>query len=114
MRGSEPGYASGEAGRPVARGNRAGRGGVFRPLGERQTVSRVRSIVGVAGDDVARLLPDLLGAGVAIMLAPTSDGGACSVTVFDGDDKSRTYCSSPEEFAEALGAVRDYLASRRP
>ncbi len=55
-------------------------------------------------------LDALLKAGCAIILGQTRDGGALVVTVLDGDDRHRTYCSSEEELDEAIIALTTMYA----
>jgi hypothetical protein len=98
-------YAS--FGRPgQSPGKRDGRGGAFAPLRGSKPLDRVDSIVNVASDDLGKVVQLALRSGVAVMFASTSDRGAVSVTVFAGDDKSRSYCSDAEEFADSLLAVQ--------
>jgi hypothetical protein len=47
----------------------------------------------------------VLRAGCALMLGHTRDGGALVITVLDGDDRHRTYCSNDEELDAAVRAL---------
>jgi hypothetical protein len=47
----------------------------------------------------------VLRAECAIILGRTRDGGAVVLTILDGEDRHRTYCSNPSELSEALRAV---------
>jgi len=46
-------------------------------------------------------------AGMGLLIAPTSDAGAISVTLYDGQDRYKSYASTAEEFAVLLETVRD-------
>lgn len=46
-------------------------------------------------------------AGCALMLGSTRDGGAMVLTILDGDDRHRTYCSNDVELQEAFDAIVD-------
>lgn len=91
----------------------AGRGSNFRPL-----VQRGAGSVGIDRfkDVAATLWLDAiygsLGAGTGLLVSATSDGGAISITLYEGTERSRSYASSAEELAEVLAAVRD--RSQRP
>jgi len=43
--------------------------------------------------------------GAAIMLGRTSDGGALSICILDGDSKIKEYPHTAEELAETLDAI---------
>ncbi len=47
----------------------------------------------------------LLG-GAAIMLGSTRDGGAVVITVFDGEQRHRTYCSNDRELENAVESLQ--------
>jgi hypothetical protein len=68
---------------------------------------RVASIVEVPDLVWLAAIKTTLVAGLGLMLASTSDGGAVSLTLYDGDERRRSYASSPEELVAALEAVRD-------
>ncbi len=90
-----------------ATNRRPGRGDNFRPLGKRPSVPRVEDITRVEAAAVGSTVVAALRAGLAVMFATTSDGGAVSVTLFDGDDRFRTYCVNDEELADALASISD-------
>src|SRR6266511_261811 len=86
--------------------DRAGRGASFRPLLDKRP--------GRAGSaDLDQIDPGVflaacqaaLRSGIGFLLAPTSDGGAISVTVYEGENRSRAYCASSEEFQRAIEAM---------
>jgi hypothetical protein len=56
------------------------------------------SALGVALDKV-------LGAGCAILLGRTRDGGALVLTVLDGELRHRTYCSTSTELEQAISSL---------
>jgi|SRR5687768_17234307 len=47
----------------------------------------------------------VLKAGCAVIIGTTRDGGALVITILDGDDRHRTYCSNVQELAEACEAM---------
>lgn len=49
----------------------------------------------------------LLDAGCAIIIGRTRDGGAVVLTVLDGDERHRTYCSTEVELDNAIAAISD-------
>lgn len=51
-------------------------------------------------DAIGRWVARLCDAGYGIVLGKTSDGGALSVTILDGDDRYRDYPSSVEDFED--------------
>jgi hypothetical protein len=80
----------------------------FKPLRDRaDTTPRVGVIVGVSPNELLDAVGRVLCSGCAILFSPTSDGGAVSITVYHGDDRSRDYASSAEEFATSLTLASD-------
>jgi len=49
----------------------------------------------------------IIRAGCAILLGQTRDGGALVLTILDGDNRHRTYCSTQEELDAAFNALWD-------
>ena len=92
-------------------GSRPGRGGAFKPLVARP---QGRSIYGMLADTDSGLWVETIGrtldSGAALLLSPTSDGGAFSVTLLDGDDRSRSYCATSDEVTACLQAVLAHVA----
>jgi len=41
----------------------------------------------------------------AIIIGATRDGGAVVLTILDGPDRHRTYCSTPDELDEAISEI---------
>jgi hypothetical protein len=87
---------------------RPGRGGNFKQLGNRRDASpKTAQILGIPAQDLMDALAVAFASGCAVLMSPTSDGGAVSVTLYAGDQRHRAYATSAEEFAETLLAVRD-------
>jgi hypothetical protein len=105
-----PQYANDTYNRAFATG---GRGSPLRPLlDKRAAQGRVVENLGGADDDFGTATVSALTAGLGILYALTGDGGAISVTVYDGDDRLRSYASTGEELKEVLDAVRDHAMAR--
>jgi hypothetical protein len=102
----EPASYSGRLARRISDGGAPRRGGNFRPLVRRSATRRIDDILQVEPGLLAECLLGALAGGRGVLLASTFDGGALSVTVYDGDDRLRTYCASAEEFTDALCALR--------
>lgn len=88
--------------------DRTGRGGSLRPLVDRRADQhRVETITDVAPAQLSTCLRAALMGGIGVLLSPTSDGGAVSVTAYAGRQRSRSYCADREEYADALQALAD-------
>lgn len=92
-----------------------GRGGSLRSLKSRRTeTGRAVSTLERLGKPLGEAVIRQVLSGRGVLLAQTSDGGALSITVYDGDDRERAYPSSPEELEaliealDALPGTRDY------
>lgn len=101
MRGTEP-----------ASSRLLGRGSRLRPLVDRRGgrpgmdwVKDVDSQLWMAA------IIGCLDAGVGVLLSRTSDGGAVSITIYEGDERSRSYAVTADELTELLAAVRDRASS---
>jgi hypothetical protein len=80
----------------------------FKPLRSKErATARTGDILSIPSDDLANAIGLILTSGCALLLSPTSDGGALSVCVYVGDQKHKGYATSAEEFAELLMDVRD-------
>lgn len=55
-----------------------------------------------------------LAAGAGVLLTHTRDGGALAITILDGSEKLKTYCSSKEQLSEAALAIRRRYKSDTP
>lgn len=109
----EPASYQGRLARTLSGGNAPGRGGRFRQLVPRGSTNRLAGILEVDPALFSECILSALAAGRGVLLASTSDGGALNVTLFEGDERSRTYASTPEEFSEALIALRGASEARR-
>jgi len=88
--------------------NRGGRGASFRPLVDRRREDGQRcQLSGPNREHLWSAVGLAVDVGLAVLIARTSDGGAVSITLYDGDDRSRTYCSDDAELAAAAEAIRD-------
>lgn len=90
-----------------------GKGGNFQtranPFGERVSKGSAPELASIA---MATQAVDItLKAGCAVMFGHTRDGGAICITILDGDDRHRTYCSSEEELDQALTRMSEMYAS---
>jgi hypothetical protein len=92
---------------------RSGRGALFRPLRDRRTGGADRPQLHTSSASVlSTIVGSALSAGLGILIAYTSDGGALSITTYDGDDRDRTYCASPEELEQVAEVLLDVASSR--
>jgi hypothetical protein len=90
-----------------------GRGGNFRDLGGKHDVTpRVAEIVSLSPAVFMESVALALTQSCGVLLSPTSDGGAVSIIIYDGDERYRTYASNREEFADAISAVRDHAEAK--
>jgi hypothetical protein len=64
------------------------------------TAPDLRECVGMAG-----AIENLLRAGCAIIIGRTRDGGANVLTVLDGDNRHKTYCSNADELDDAFRQI---------
>lgn len=85
-----------------------GKGGRFRSLIDRRgAIPRVEQFTSGSDSELGTAVLACLLSGRGLLLAPTSDGGALSCTVYEGDERSRSYASSAEEYREILEALTD-------
>lgn len=56
---------------------------------------------------IGRALEKVLQAGCAIIIGRTRDNGAVVLTILDGDQRHRTYCSNDLELDQAFTAIID-------
>ena len=90
--------------RPPRPPDRGGRGFVF---GEGEGSDRVAEIVGPHAAELGRTVSVAVAAGYAVMVSPTSDGGAVGLHIWLGQRKDQTYSNTPEAFASALQRLHD-------
>lgn len=57
--------------------------------------------------NLGKALQVLIAAGCACILGGTRDGGAMVVTILDGEQRHRTYCSTSEELADAFSRIEE-------
>jgi hypothetical protein len=80
----------------------------FKPLRDRADAEpRVGQIMGIDPKVLHHALGVVLSSGCAILLSPTGDGGALSITVYHGDDRSRDYVASADELVQSLSLATD-------
>lgn len=92
---------------------RNGRGGGFKPLPGFEKHMRQPADVGdLVTSEGLDALSRAVGAGLGILVSLTSDGGALSVTIYDGEQVYRSYAANFEE-AIALWKAVDEAADRR-
>ena len=85
-----------------------GRGANFKSLVDRREAGpRLNVILGTTQEVMGNALHAVLMGGMGVLIAPTSDKGAISVTLYDGDERLRSYASSPDEWKAILSALTD-------
>jgi hypothetical protein len=84
-----------------------GKGGLFdtrpNPFGYQKGTHIAPTLT--ESDNLGRVFDAVCGNGCALILGHTRDGGALVITVLDGDQRHRTYCSNDNELAGALDAL---------
>jgi len=101
MRGSE------DAGGWPGQRQQLGRGANFKPLPDFRTrrgaeVRLGESDQGLGWDALCSAVDD----GLGVLMARTSDGGAISVTVYQGTERHRTYCTSDADINDMWRALK--------
>lgn len=85
-----------------------GRGAQFKSLVDRQDSGpRLSTILSDSSEQTAAAIHAAVLGGLGVLIASTSDGGAISVTVYQGDERLRSYASSRDEWMGILEALRD-------
>ena len=80
----------------------------FKPLlDERTRPTRLAELLHGTDSVLGETVRLALESGCGLLLSPTRDGGAISVTLYVGDDRFRGYAASPEELAALLDRVAD-------
>lgn len=74
--------------------------------------TRLPAITNGAAGALGAAIIDCVCAGIGVLIAGTSDGGALSVTTYDGDERSRAYVTSPDQLTVVLDALLDLAASK--
>lgn len=62
----------------------------------------------IEAEDIGRFVQRATSQGLAVILGVTSDGGACSVTILDGDERIREWPSSLDDW----NALHTWLSTR--
>jgi len=73
------------------------------PFASSKNVGHAPSLGDIPDFGVA--LDKVLAQGCAVLVGTTRDGGALVLTVLDGDQRHRTYCSNYDELAAAVKAL---------
>lgn len=85
-----------------------GRGAQFKSLVDRQDSGpRLTSILSESSQETSAAIHAAVLGGLGVLIASTSDGGAISVTVYQGDERLRSYASNRDEWMGILEALRD-------
>jgi len=66
----------------------------------------------IPASDVGELIQLVAGQGAAIICGVTSDGGALSITILDGDERLRDWPSNIDEYSSFVDWARDTFAVR--
>lgn len=86
----------------------SGRGASFKSLVDRQQSGpRLNLILEGTQEQLGNAVHAALMGGLGVLIAATSDQGAISVTVYDGDERMRSYASSADEWKACLEALTD-------
>lgn len=84
-----------------------GKGGSFatrlNPFKEPTVVNSAPDLAEVSG--LGASIDVLLRAGCALIVGRTRDGGALVLTILDGPQRHRTYCSTVDELDEAITSI---------
>jgi len=94
----------------MPRKQESGKGGNFdtRPNPFQGSQNRPKTIADYTEvPNLGKALQVLIQAGCACILGGTRDGGAMVVTILDGDNRHRTYCSTSEELQDAFSRIED-------
>ena len=94
----------------------AGAGGMPGPFRRMQRFdpggNRTNQIIPEGSTRLGDAIRFAVGAGLGVVIAPTRDGGALSITILDGDSREKGYASDPDEFDALLGGLNDYAGQR--
>lgn len=60
--------------------------------------------------EITRAIDAALKAGCAVMIGTTRDQGATVITILDGDDRHKTFCSNDEQLQAASDSMREMYA----
>ena len=92
----------------MVRKQQVGKGGNFEsrpnPFTNKSTPNGLRAdFTEIA--NIGKTIQVLLGAGCALIVGQTRDGGAVVLTILDGDNRHRTYCATYNELQEACDEI---------
>jgi hypothetical protein len=75
---------------------------------------KVQTIAPEFGDvsETGLAIDAVLRAGCAIIFGHTRDGGAVCITILDGNDRHRSYCSNDQELDSAISALRSVYTEK--
>lgn len=68
---------------------------------------RVSSITDLSAETWKHALTTILSSGCGVLLSPTGDAGAVSVTLYFGDKRAKGYAPTQDDLAELLAAAVD-------
>lgn len=92
-----------------------GRQGTNRPnrvFDSNEGTPRVLRILEGVAPTLGEVLCDTASVGLGVLISPTSDLGAISVTVYDGDEREKRYATDRQELEALLQALRDFAQAR--
>lgn len=87
-------------------------GSFRRILSTREQGNRIADITKDVAPILGETLCDAVFAGLGVIVASTSDGGAFAITVLDGDQRDKAYASTADELRSLLEALRDDAQAR--
>jgi hypothetical protein len=61
---------------------------------------------------LGEVIGDAASAGIGVLVSPTRDLGAVSLTIYVGDERERAYASTSDELATFIEAIRDIATAR--
>lgn len=88
------------------------RRGALRPLRDKQLgPTKASSIVGRDTSFLGSVVAEIVATGRGVLLSATSDGGAVSLTLYEGERRWREYSADPDDFVALLEAVRGHVGA---
>lgn len=84
-----------------------------RILGQQSGPNRLDDITKGKAARIGDIVCDVIGSGLGVILAPTRDGGAVSITLLDGEDREKGYAGDSEQLDGLLDALGDFATARR-
>lgn len=93
----------------AVRDKAAGRGGGFRQLVDRKSTRKAQlSVRDGSWTQNAQALGEAVDGGLGVLLARTQDGGAISMTVYQGQNRYRSYAATESELDELFQALGEH------